>query len=123
MTRVLAPGGTIVMNVPFYYSVYAHPHDYYRYTNFALERYVRLNALELVLIEAVGGLLEVQGDLLGKALSKLPLVGPALAAATQATIAAWGRRPLGARIARVSSRHFPLGYFLIARRRDGGPPA
>lgn len=116
MARMLRPGGTVMMNVPFYYSVHAHPHDYYRYTNFALERFVRLNALELVHLEPVGGIVEIMTDLFAKAFSKLPVFGPPLAMFTQFVVGAFGRTSLGARIARVSSRHFPFGYFMIARR-------
>jgi SAM-dependent methyltransferase len=119
MTRVLAPGGRIVLNVPFYYSVHAHPHDYYRYTNFALERFVALNGLTLLHLEAVGGLVEILADLFAKAFSKLPVAGPPLAMLTQWTALGFHRTGLGARVARVSSRHFPLGYFLIAEK----PPA
>jgi SAM-dependent methyltransferase len=116
MRRVLAPGGKIIMNVPFYYSVHAHPHDYYRYTNFALERFVQTSALELVCLLPIGGIVEIMADLVAKALSKLPVVGPPLAMATQALVGAFGRTRPGARVARVSSRHFPFGYFMIVRR-------
>ncbi|MEP7100698.1 MAG: class I SAM-dependent methyltransferase [Burkholderiales bacterium] len=113
MTRVLRPGGKLVMNVPFYYSVHAHPHDYYRYTNFALERFVKINGLNLVCLLPVGGLVEIMADLFAKAFSKLPLIGLPLAMVTQAVVGAFGRTPIGAR---VSSRHFPFGYFMIAQR-------
>ena len=116
MARVLAPQGKVIMNVPFYYSVHAHPHDYYRYTNFALERFVKMNRLELLHLEAFGGLLEIMADLFGKALSKLRFVGPPMARLVQWTALAFGRTRTGARVARVSSRHFPLGYFMIAQR-------
>jgi len=116
MARVLAPGGKIIMNVPFYYSVHAHPHDYYRYTNFAIERFASLNGLKLVQLQAVGGINEIFADLLAKALSKLPLLGPPLATGLQTLARAFVRTGPGARIARVSSRHFPLGYFMIAQR-------
>jgi SAM-dependent methyltransferase len=116
MTRVLAPQGQVIMNVPFYYSVHAHPHDYYRYTNFALERFVKTNGLELVHLAAFGGLIEILADLFAKAFSKLRWVGPPLAMFTQWAVGVFHRTPLGARLARVSSRHFPLGYFMIARR-------
>lgn len=116
MTRVLRPGGKVVMNVPFYYSVHAHPHDYYRYTCFALERFVQINGLDLICLLPVGGLVEILADLFAKALSKLPLVGPPLAMATQAVVGAFGRTAMGARVARVSSRHFPFGYFMVAQR-------
>ena len=116
MTRVLAPGGKIIMNVPFYYSVHAHPHDYYRYTNFALERFVKINGLALVCLLPVGGIVEIMADLFAKALSKLPLFGPPMAMVTQFVVGAFGRTRLGARVAQVSSRHFPFGYFMIAQR-------
>jgi SAM-dependent methyltransferase len=119
MTRALAPGGHVIMNVPFYYSIHAHPHDYYRYTNFALERFAQLNGLELRVLEAFGGINEVLGDLLAKVLSKLPMIGPPLAIVLQAAAGTFRRTGFGTRIAQVSSRHFPLGYFMIARR----PPA
>jgi SAM-dependent methyltransferase len=116
MTRVLAPQGKVVMNVPFYYSVHAHPHDYYRYTNFALERFAKLNDLRLVQLQALGGIVEIMADLVAKSLSKLRWVGPPLAMLTQATVGAFGRTRPGRRVAEVSSRHFPLGYFMVAQR-------
>jgi len=122
MTRVLRPGGKVVMNVPFYYSVHAHPHDYYRYTCFALERFVKINGLELICLLPVGGLVEIVADLFAKAFSKLPLIGPPLAMATQAVVGAFGRTRVGVRVARVSSRHFPLGYFMIAQKPHAPPP-
>jgi SAM-dependent methyltransferase len=122
MTRVLRPGGKVVMNVPFYYSVHAHPHDYYRYTGFALERFVRINGLDLVDLRPVGGLVEIVADLFAKAFSKLPVIGPPLAMFTQWVVGTFGRTALGARIARVSSRHFPFGYFMIAQRPPALPP-
>lgn len=121
MTRVLAPGGKVIMNVPFYYSVHAHPHDYYRYTNFALARFVQVNGLELACLLPVGGIVEVIADLFAKAFSKLPVLGPPLAMLTQSAVGAFGRTRLGAKVARVSSRHFPFGYFMIAQRAGGVP--
>ncbi len=116
MTRVLRPGGRIVMNVPFFYWLHAHPHDYYRYTRFALERFVRLNGLQLLALQPLGGVLDVLADLLAKLLDKLPLVGGLLARGLQAAVGAFGRTKPGARVAEVSARHFPLAYFLVAQR-------
>jgi SAM-dependent methyltransferase len=118
MTRVLAPRGKIVMNVPFYYSVHAHPHDYYRFTNFALERFVAMNELKLMQLHTVGGIVEIMADLVAKSLSKLPLIGRPLALLMQFVVGAFGRTRLGARVGKVSSRHFPLGYFMVAQRID-----
>lgn len=119
MARVLAPGGSVVVNVPFMYWLHAHPHDFYRYTNFALERFVAISGLELRRIEALGGVLEVWADLHAKLLDKLPLLGPWLAIGVQALVGALGRTPVGRRIAQVSARHFPLGYFVVASKSAG----
>lgn len=116
MARVLAPGGKIVMNVPFFYWLHAHPHDYYRYTNFALERFVRHGGLQLLLIRPLGGVLEVLSDLGAKLLAKIPLLGKPMALCIQAAAGAFGRTDAGARVASVSARHFPLGYFLVAQK-------
>jgi SAM-dependent methyltransferase len=116
MARILAANGTIVMNVPFYYSVHAHPHDYYRYTNFALERFVEASGLKLVYLVPVGGVVEIFGDLIAKVLSKGGRIGEPLAAFVQTVVLRFGRSRPGARVMSVSSRHFPLGYFMIAQR-------
>jgi SAM-dependent methyltransferase len=116
MTRVLAPRGTILMNVPFYYAVHAHPHDYYRYTTFALQRFVQLNGLELSHVTAIGGLVDIIADITGKSLSGLGPLGRSLAALSQSLAFRFGRTRLGQRVRRASSRDFPLGYFMIARR-------
>ncbi len=121
MARVLAPGGRIVLNVPFYYSVHAHPHDYARYTRFALERFAQLSGLQVLHLQAVGGLVEIGVDLLAKALSKLPLLGRPLAVALQSVALAFVRTRLGARLAERSAWHFPLGYFMVVERPAQAP--
>ncbi|CAN7404030.1 MULTISPECIES: methyltransferase domain-containing protein [unclassified Variovorax] len=117
MTRVLAPAGKIIMNVPFYYLVHEHPHDYYRYTNFALERFVKMNEMTLVRMSAIGGIVEIIADLFAKIVTKLPLIGRALAMLIQTLAWHFHKTRLGARVAAISSRHFPLGYFVIAARK------
>ncbi len=119
MARLLAPGGRLIMNVPFFYWLHAHPHDYYRYTCFALERFVRMNGLALLAMRPLGGVAEVLADLLAKLLAKLPWVGAPLALALQGLVGAFGRTGLGARLAITSARHFPLAYFLVAERAPG----
>lgn len=117
ISRVLTPGGKVIMNVPFLYWVHAHPHDFYRYTNFALERFVRISGLSLVTLHPLGGLLDVLADLAAKLLEKVPLAGAPLAIGLQAAVGAFGRTRLGAHVVAVSARHFPLGYFVVAERR------
>lgn len=116
MARMLAPGGKVLMNVPFFYWLHAHPHDYYRYTRFALSRFVTQSDLELVTLKPLGGLLEVMADLAAKALDKVPLIGSPLALAVQSLAGVFGRTGLGQRVLNRSAEHFPLAYFLIAQR-------
>lgn len=116
MSRVLSPGGHIVMNVPFFYWLHAHPYDFYRFTEFALARFSSMNRLKLLHLEPLGGVVEVWGDLHAKLLARVPLVGAPLAALLQKIIALWGRCRWGKHIAKVSARHFPLGYFVIAQK-------
>ena len=118
MSRVLAPGGHIVMNVPFFYWLHAHPHDYYRFTEFALARFSTVNGLKLLHLEPLGGVVEVWTDLHAKLLARIPLAGAPVAALLQIAIGLWGRCRWGKHIAKVSARHFPLGYFVIAQKPE-----
>jgi SAM-dependent methyltransferase len=116
IARVIAPGGKVIVNVPFMYWIHEDPHDYYRYTSFALERFVQLNSFRLLELRTTGGVVEVLADITGKLLVKLPIVGMRLTAGVQATTFAFGRTGVGRTVAEVSGRHFPLGYFLVAQR-------
>lgn len=117
MARVLAPAGKILMNVPFYYAVHEHPHDYYRYTNFALQRFVSMSQLHLLEIRTTGGLVEVVADLFAKVLARLPFAGVGLSSFLQWLVWHCGQSRVGSRIANSSSRAFPLGYFLVAQKK------
>ena len=118
MSRVLSPGGHIVMNVPFFYWLHAHPHDYYRFTEFALARFSTVNGLKVLRLEPIGGVLEVWADLHAKLMARIPIAGAPLAAMLQIVIGLWGRCRWGKHIAKVSARHFPLGYFVIAQKPE-----
>jgi len=117
MARLLRPGGHVLMNVPFLYGLHELPHDYGRYTSFALRRMADEVGFEVLLLEPVGGSLHVLADLLAKHLARLPVLGGALAAAVQGAVALADRTRAGARFASLSAERFPSGYFLVARRR------
>jgi SAM-dependent methyltransferase len=116
MTRVLAPGGHVLLNTPFLYGIHEAPHDYARYTEFGLRRFAGQAGLEVVLLAPVGGSLHVMADLLAKHLAHLPLAGPALASAVQGLVALADRFAWGRRLAQRSSERFPLGYFMVAAK-------
>lgn len=114
--RVLAPGGHLLMNVPFLYPVHEAPHDHARYTRFALQRFAAEAGLAVCVLVPVGGSLHVLADLLAKHLAVLPLAGPTLAAALQAGVGALDRFGWAQRLAGRSAEHFPLGYFMVAAK-------
>ena len=116
IARVLTPGGHLLMNVPFIYGVHEAPHDYARFTNFALRRFARDAGLEVTVLESVGGSLHVLADLLAKHLVHVPLLGVPFARAVQGVVSLADRTNWGRRFAKQTAAHFPLGYFLVARR-------
>ncbi|TWT92806.1 class I SAM-dependent methyltransferase [Stieleria varia] len=116
IARILSPGGKLILNVPFYYCIHESPHDYYRYTEFALKRFVSGSGLQMVRLEAIGGIPEVVGDLAAKTLSMTPVVGRIAASFVQWFVARFVRTGIGKRISQRTSPKYPLGYFLVAQK-------
>lgn len=116
VARVLAPGGRLLLNLPFLYRIHEAPHDYARYTAYALRRFVQAAGLQVMELQPVGGSLAVFADLLGKHLEQAGAPGRWLAAGVAAAATALLRRGPLARADRASAEAFPLGYFLVAER-------
>jgi len=116
MARVLSPGGKVLLSVPFLYSLHEQPHDYYRYTEFALRRFAGRSGLRILEMRALGGAPEVLADIIAKNVASLPTVGRRLALATQWVAGISARTRMGSRISRRTSARFPLAYFLVAER-------
>lgn len=114
MSRVLRPGGTLLLNSPFLYMLHEVPHDYCRHTRYSLERLCRSAGLRVERIDELGGIGDVLCDLLGKAASTLPLIGRYAAVAMQAPAIALGRTGMWRRMRQASSSRFPLAHFLVA---------
>lgn len=111
--RLLAPGGKFILNVPFYYQVHEEPHDYFRYTEFALRMFARETGFDVVELKAVGGAPEILADILAKLLSKTRF-GSGPAAMLQSLTTRFVRSGLGARLSRRTQFRFPFGYFMVA---------
>jgi len=116
MARILAPGGELLMNVPFYYWIHAGPYDFYRYTEFALRRFVESAGLELVQLDVIGGAPEALADIVAKNFAQVPVVGHPVAVAVQWFAEAAAGTRLGGKVSRVTGATFPFRYFLIARK-------
>jgi SAM-dependent methyltransferase len=116
VSRILAPGGKLLLNVPFFYWLHEQPHDYFRYSEHALRSFVEQAGLELRLLENLGGAPEVLADVLGKHLSQVPLVGRGASRLLQQGTWAVGKLPPLARALASSRQRFPIAYFLVAEK-------
>lgn len=120
MARVLAPGGSVLLNVPFLYGIHEAPYDYARYTEHALRRFAQGCGLTVRVLQPVGGSVAVLADLLAKHLQALPVFGHALASAVQGLASGFARWPPGRRVEARTASHFPLGYFMVVTRPLSG---
>lgn len=111
--RVLKPGGDLMLMVPFFYWLHETPHDYHRYTEFALRKMCADNQLEVVELQAYGGYLEVLFDLLSKGLGKSKVLSRVFQPIAK-WIVGW---KISQKIQRKTSARFPLGYCLVARKK------
>ena len=121
MHRVLAPGGKILMNVPFYYCLHEQPYNFFCYTEYALRWFAKIVGLAVVELRAIGGAKQVIADILAKKFAQWPAVGSSLASAVQ-----WiGGRGVSntSSPSSLTSERFPLGYFLVAQKPQASSTA
>ncbi|MFQ5718240.1 MAG: methyltransferase domain-containing protein [Acidobacteriota bacterium] len=127
MGRVLRPGGKILLNVPFYYWLHETPHDYYRFTEYALRRFAHASGFTTVVLVPVGGAPEIVADITAKNLVRfLPRTGGHLAAAVQYATRVLLKAHVVKRLSELTGKRSPLGYFMVAEKngsdRAGDPP-
>jgi 2-polyprenyl-3-methyl-5-hydroxy-6-metoxy-1,4-benzoquinol methylase len=116
MARVLSVNGRVIANVPFYYWVHEQPYDYFRYTEFALRRFVQTSGLRVIQLQRIGGAPEVITDIFAKTILRVPKVGQLLALLAQWVTSVFIRTSLGKKVSQATSPTFPLGYFLVAEK-------
>ena len=116
MTRLLKPGGKLILSVPFLYRIHEAPHDYYRYTEFALRRFAEKNKLAIREFHAFGGLPEVLTDIYAKNLLKVPLLGKSLSAFAQWLCWKFVHTGYGKKVSSRTSVAYPLGYFMVVEK-------
>jgi hypothetical protein len=117
MARLLKQGGKAIVNVPFVYWLHEQPHDYYRYTEYALRRFALLSGFEVDLLLPLGGTPEVLTVLLSRSLLRLGVVGSNLAACLQSACWTFTKSTLGAKLSARTSASLPLAYFMVATKR------
>lgn len=116
ISRILKPNGKLLMNVPFLYWLHETPHDYHRYTNFALEKMLQKAGLKIELLEPYGGTPEVLTDMTAKLLVQKGRIGKMLANAIQQITSKFITTSFGKKISKKSAQNFPAGYVIIAQK-------
>jgi SAM-dependent methyltransferase len=114
MHRLLAPGGKVLLNVPFYYSIHEEPFDFYRYTEFALRRFAESAGFRVVELAPLGGAIDVLADVAGKLLAGARLAP--LAFGIQSAARMFGKTAVGKRVRDRTATRFPLSYFMVVEK-------
>jgi SAM-dependent methyltransferase len=112
ISRVLKPGGAGIIATPFLYWIHEAPHDFHRYTVFALERYAVDAGLAVKSIKPIGGLPHVLTDLACKGVRRVGAVSEFFRLLSTTLL----RVPPIARAAEASAAKFPLAYVMIVSK-------
>ena len=115
IARVLKPGGVAIVATPFLYWIHEAPHDYHRYTSFALERYATDAGLCVDTTFSIGGLPHVLTDLICKATHRAAIIAEGIRLTARAVLKIGPVR----RAAQASASRFPLAYLLIVSKPAG----
>lgn len=116
INRIMTNDGILFINVPFFYWLHEEPHDYYRYTKYALLAMVEETGFEIIEFETLGGAPEILADILAKTTIRIPGIGKLLAINIQKLTAIFIKMKLGKKISKVTSNQFPFGYAIIAKK-------
>jgi SAM-dependent methyltransferase len=115
--RVLRVNGVVIINVPFFYWLHEKPHDYYRFTEFALRRYSKSLHFEIIALESSGGAVEILCDIIAKNLVfHVKYIGKPIAGVIQSLNLLFLKTRVGKKIRKITSRNFPIDYFLILQK-------
>ena len=116
ISRVLSSEGILLLNVPFYYSIHEEPHDFYRYTEFALRYLMEIAGLEVIDLTPIGGAPEIIADIYSKNVTRIGVIGKPLAVFSQWFTKLFINTGIGTKVSKATAGKFPLGYFLVARK-------
>jgi 2-polyprenyl-3-methyl-5-hydroxy-6-metoxy-1,4-benzoquinol methylase len=115
--RIMMGDGKLMLNVPYFYWIHEAPHDYYRYTEYALTRMLNEAGFEQIQIKPIGGIIISWIDITAKCLAKMTLIGRTLAKLMTTLVLHIIKTKWGTRILEYRSDTVPLGYFVIAQKR------
>ncbi len=119
MCRILKPGGHLILTVPFLYWIHEDPHDYHRYTHYRLRNFCESNRMEVIQLEAYGGLPEILFDLVSKGYWYHRLPANKLFQRLWLSLGMFlSRRSAVKRLSARSKTSFPMGFVLVARKKS-----
>ena len=124
ISRILAPGGTLLLSVPFQWWVHEEPHDYYRFTSHGLRHLLRRAGLDELSIEPTSGFWSMWVLKLNYQLAR-----PTHRKAAGTRVLRWALIPFwwtGQSIALMLDRIWKeqretAGYFVVARKAPSPP--
>lgn len=114
--RILRPSGFLLLNVPFMYWLHEVPHDYYRYTEFALRDFANRSGLIVQHLEPLGGAPCVLVDVFSKMVVNFPVVGRVTANLVQAVGLSVFATTAGKKLLSKCKTTMPSGYFVILQK-------
>ncbi len=112
MARVCAPGARLFLVVPMEWEVHQHPHDYFRFTRYAVEHLLRESGWKISRMEAGGGFFRLLSRRMMNALQFFPAPLMALLAVFVVPLALL----VGGLDFLDAKRDYTLGYFVEAER-------
>ncbi|MGH8318453.1 MAG: class I SAM-dependent methyltransferase [Steroidobacteraceae bacterium] len=110
--RLLRPEGKLLIGVPFLYCIHEMPHDFHRYTRYALEKMTEEAGLAVVSLAAAGGGPEVLSDIITKSVGASKALARIAYGVTRSLLAA----PLVKRLSAATRETMPMAYFLVAQK-------
>jgi len=114
--RILKKDGKLLMNVPFYYQIHEAPYDFFRYTKYALEMMAEDSNFKIIYLEPKGGIIAVLGDLIGKGLVEIPILGKLVTVCSNVIIQQFIKTRIGFKLSNKSKNRFPLAIFMIVEK-------
>lgn len=116
MHRILSPGGTVILTVPFFWHIHEEPRDFYRYTTYGLRYLFEQAGFEIIKIQPLTGFIVTFGQLLAYyilRLSRFRLLRGAV------RLVNWAIQHISKAFNRFDKSHqFTCLYGLIARKTD-----
>lgn len=117
IARILKKDGKLLMNVPFLYNLHDEPHDYFRYTRYALQGFCADAGLTILHLQASGGVPEVLAAIFIKNGLAIPYIGKPLTWLFQSFMQFFLQTKIAKSLTYKTQEVFPLSYQLIAQKR------